>query len=69
MLDAADDAYVDNLLTLLPPTVLALSAPGATAAGQAELGPEAAAAAMSSGQKRTLLKNCLLYTSPSPRDS
>lgn len=59
MLDAADDAYVDNLLTLLPPTVLALSAPGATAAGQAELGPEAAAAAMSSGQKRTLLKKVL----------
>ncbi|KAK3897127.1 putative nuclear mrna splicing factor-associated protein [Staphylotrichum tortipilum] len=57
MLDAADDAYIDNLLTLLPPTVVALSAPAA--AGGAELTPEAAAAAMSSGQKRTLLKKVL----------
>jgi hypothetical protein len=63
MLDAATDEYVDNLLGYLPPTVLVMSQQGEDAdAISREPGAEsveAAKQAMSSDQKRALLKKVL----------
>jgi hypothetical protein len=63
MLDAATDEYVDNLLNFLPPTVLVLAQQGENGdAIEREPGAEsveAAKQAMSSDQKRALLKKVL----------
>lgn len=63
MLDSATDEYVDDLLSFLPPTVLVLTQQGDNGdAIEREPGAEsveAAKQAMSSGQKRTLLKKVL----------
>lgn len=66
MLDSASDEYVDNLLSYLPPTIIVLSQQGetATTADSIEAEPsteavEAAKQAMSSAQKRALLKKVL----------
>ncbi|KAK4195668.1 proteasome complex subunit Rpn13 ubiquitin receptor-domain-containing protein [Triangularia verruculosa] len=63
MLDSASDEYVDNLLSYLPPMVLVLSQQGENG-DDVEKEPsaesvEAAKQAMSSTQKRTLLKKVL----------
>lgn len=66
MLDSATDEYVDNLLNFLPPTVLVLAQQGDNGdAIEKEPGAEsveAAKQAMSSGQKRALLKK--VFRSP-----
>ena len=63
MIDSASDAYVDNLLGFLPPTVLVLSQQGdngdPVAADPSPESVTAAREAMSSGQKRSLLKKVL----------
>lgn len=65
MLNAADEAYIDNLLSFLPPVVLVLAQQGAdTSADQIENDPSAASAqaalaTMSLAQKRALLEKVL----------
>lgn len=65
MIQAADEAYIDNLLNFLPPVVLVLAQQGAGSSGDAiENEPSsdsatAAIASMSIAQKRALLEKVL----------
>lgn len=65
MIAAADEAYINNLLSFLPPVVLVLAQQGASSSGDAiEIEPSAesvsaAMAGMSLAQKKSLLEKVL----------
>lgn len=65
MLAAADEAYIDNLLSFLPPVVLVLAQQGASSSGDmisnepSSESTSAALASMSLAQKRSLLEKVL----------